>query len=290
MMYDYLNNVDDGLAMRLAGPWAAVKLDYLRRYIDVFVTSMRNKWTYRNYIDLLSGPGKNRVRDTGAVLLGSPLLALQAKFPFTGYYFIDLEKSNTSVLNKRCSASNLSNLVNIRTGDCNKLVDQVVKKLKPTESGSLNLAFLDPEGMELHFDTIAKLASIKRMDLIINYPQSGLNRLMKNEYQTPDDNMVDLFFGTKEWRDIYSRYQEKRKKGIHRELIDLYKAKLHRLGYGEVIGSDEIGLEEPAIRHTKLNVTLYRLLFASKHELGEKFWSEVTKRDNYGQMRLLDSR
>ncbi len=88
-MSSYLTAEDDSLKMRPAGIWAEEKLDYLTRYINVFETAMRNMWGVRNYIDLLAGPGKNRVRETGEILLGSPLLALTAKYPFTSYFFVD---------------------------------------------------------------------------------------------------------------------------------------------------------------------------------------------------------
>jgi len=89
-MQRYLEPQDDGLLTRSSGSWAVSKLDYLARYIDVFETSMRQKWAIRNYIDLMAGPGKDRVRDSGAILLGSPLLALVTRYPFTGYFFVDL--------------------------------------------------------------------------------------------------------------------------------------------------------------------------------------------------------
>ena len=53
--------------------------------------------------------------------------------------------------------------------------------------------------------------------------------------------------------------------------MDLYKQKLRRLGYQEVFHDDEIG-DEPLMRRTaEKNAPLYRLLFASKHPLGNKF-------------------
>jgi len=36
--------------MREAGAWAKEKLDYLKRYIDVFETSMRQKWSIRKEV------------------------------------------------------------------------------------------------------------------------------------------------------------------------------------------------------------------------------------------------
>jgi hypothetical protein len=79
-----------------------------------------------------------------------------------------------------------------------------------------------------------------------------------------------------------------RRIGLHRQLIDLYQIKLQDLGYSEVRRGDEIG-DEPLIRNVKRNAPLYRLLFASKHPLGEKFWHDITRRDIHGQLRLMDS-
>jgi three-Cys-motif partner protein len=283
-MESYLQPQDDDLPMRPAGTWTTQKLDYLARYIYVFETSMRQKWPVRNYIDLLAGPGKNRVRGTGEILLGSPLLALTTQYPFTGYFFVDLAAENTQALQLRCAASPNCKRANIRTGDCNDLVNDIVALIKHEEWRSLNLAFLDPEGLELRWETVAKLATVRRMDLIINYPEGGLNRYMRQAFETDSQTAVDHFFGDRKWRKIYQEWQNKR--GLHRQLIDLYKARLQNLGYKEVLRGDEPGYE-PLMRSQKRRAPLYRLLFASKSQLGNEFWQKVTRRDVHGQARLL---
>ena len=67
--------------------------------------------------------------------------------------------------------------------------------------------------------------------------------------------------------------------------MDYYKQKLQELGYKEVFRDDEVG-DEPLMRNAKKG-PLYRLLFASKHPLGQKFWRAVTRRDVHGQTRLF---
>ena len=286
-MYSYLEPRDDGLILRPSGQWALEKLDYLKRYIDVFETSMRNKWRIRNYIDLLAGPGKIQIRDTAIVTLGSPLLALTTKHPFTGYHFVDANPANAESLRVRCNAHPLSDRVNVYTGDCNIIVNEIVRELKRDEQSSLNLAFLDPEGLELEWKTIGKLASIRRMDLVINYPEGGLNRVMKKFFNSPDETVVDRYFGTDAWRAIYRNWTKTRRGSIHGQLIDLYRNQLQILGYREVRRSDEIG-DEPLMRNAKRKAPLYRLLFASKHPLGDKFWHSVTRRDVWGQGMLFE--
>jgi hypothetical protein len=104
-----------------------------------------------------------------------------------------------------------------------------VGELKHFSDKSLNLAFLDPEGLELCWMTVAKLAGIRRMDLVINYPEGGLNRMMCNVYQSKAQ--VDLFWHHG-MRKIYAEYRENQKVGVHRA-VDLYER--IELGYKEVL-------------------------------------------------------
>ena len=244
-MDTYLQPQDDGLSVREAGPWARIKLDYLKRYTDVFETSMRKKWSVRCYVDLLAGPGKNRDRDSGKIFLGSPLIALTTKYPFTDYFFVDENDENTKALQKRCAASPHSHRTQICAGDCNDLVDDIVAQLRQDDRRSLNLAFLDPEGMELRWDTVASLAAVQRMDLIIIYPESALNRSMPWAFETEGQTSIDDFFGDRGWRKIRQDWLSQGKTSIpHRQLIDFYRAKLQGLGYQEVLQGDQI---EPLI-------------------------------------------
>ena len=293
-MSSYLEPLDDGLTMRRSGRWVAEKLHYLRRYIDVFTTSMHAKnWRAMHYIDLFAGPGKCSMRGTHAIHVGSPLLALQAPHPFTRYFFVDLDSANIVALEQRCSTSPLQGRIQFLTGDSNALVEQIVERIaaidRPSVPGkwrSLNLAFLDPTGLDLQWATVEALASLSRMDLIIHYPQGGLNRQMAKVFAREETTAVDRFFGGREWRKIYSRGQGK--VGLHRKLLDHYKGKLHKLGYAAVKGGDEVGYE-PLVRNVKKKAPLYRLIFASKHSLGNEFWEKVTRRDVYGQARFLET-
>lgn len=120
-MHDYLQPNSDGLRLRESGPWAAEKLDYLARYIGAFETSMRTKrWRQRSYIDLFAGPGKCLVPETGAVFLGSPMIAMTTRFPFTHYYFADLDPANIAALRERCNGSPLGKSVDYFIGDSNQ--------------------------------------------------------------------------------------------------------------------------------------------------------------------------
>lgn len=271
-MDNYLLPEDDGLPARVFGTWTTEKLDYLRRYIYMFETSMKDKpWRQRSYIDLYAGTGKYREEENGKVQLGSTLLALTTAYPFTDYYFVESDDRNMEILKKRCQ----SKAKNIRfyTGDANEKVNEVVNNIISIDKqkmsdkwSSLNLAFLDPDGLELEWKTIETLAKIHKMDLIIYYSQLGLNLNLKNCYQVKSETTIDKFFGDGEWRKFFEKWHLKDSMaGIHRDLIDYYKSKLHSIGYAEVI-EPETNVE-PLMRTTKTKAPLYRLLFASKNPL-----------------------
>ena len=292
-MDKYLLPEEDGLPTRVFGNWTTEKLDYVRRYIHMFEASMKGKpWRQRSYIDLYAGTGKYRTEENGEVYFGSALLALTTDYPFTHYYFAEGNSNNLDALKQRCQSIKQQK-VNYYEGDANQKVIDIVKELisvdkqkKPGKWPSLNLAFLDPDGLELEWKTIESLAKVKKMDLIIYYSQFGLNLNLKNCYQTKGETAIDKFFGDDEWRRTFEKWKLKDSiAGIHRDLIDHYKSKLHALGYVDVV-EPETGVE-PLMRTSKTKAPLYRLLFASKNPLGHEFWKKVTRKDVWGQSRLL---
>jgi len=201
-------------------------------------------------------------------------------------YLLVLE--NIDILKKRSNNTGLSS--KFLVGDANTKVGEVVNEIKSIENNrpknswsSLNLAFLDPDGLELEWKTVAELASIKKMDLIIYYSQSGLTRNLDKFSNTHEENIIDRFFGDREWRRIFNDF--KNSTGLHRHLIDYYKKKLGNLGYVDVKDIEDGG-SEPLMRNTK-QAPLYRLLFASKHKRGHDFWKQVIKRNVYGRTRLF---
>ncbi len=287
-MEKYLLPEDDGLPARTFGKWTTFKLDYLQRYIDLFEKSMRGKsWCARCYIDLYAGTGKFQVEGQSSFQLGSALLALTTKHPFTHYFLVEKSQENFDILSKRCESIN-GVKKRILCGDANVRVREIVEEIKTIECNrpkdhqwsSLNLAFLDPDGLELEWKTIETLASVRKMDLIIYYSQSGLTRNFKNCIEVDADTDIDRFFGDREWRNIYRTSQL----NIHRKLIDYYKHKLTTLGYMDV--KDVEDSAEPLMKNSK-EAPLYRLIFASKHERGHEFWNKIIQKDASGQGKLF---
>ena len=177
----------------------------------------QTKWKHgRNY------KRRNRL-DNGKIVHGSPILALAQPRSFDYYFFADLDSSNTTALGKRCHAFGADmSKIQIFAGDANQVVDevcdyihQVDKKFICNVGQSLNLAFLDPEGLELHRETVVRLASY-RTDMIIYYPQMGITR---DAEISPE--AIDRFFGDKQSSQIYLQYKQGEERFLHRALLEL---------------------------------------------------------------------
>lgn len=289
MTESFLQPEDDGLLMRKAGNWTAEKLYYLNRYLDIFTTGMHTQPVRGfHYVDLFAGPGKDRIEESGEVILGSPLLALEQQFPFTNYHFVEIKPPLLKALDRRVSASQLAPRVTFYGQDANCAVEEIVEGIKavdeefrPGYHSTLNLAFIDPEGLEAEWNTVEKLTEVKRMDIIIHYPVMALNRNMGIELESEAETAVDKFFGGRDWRRIFEVHASRgNPQAAHRELIDHYRGKLQARSYQEV----RVDEREPLMRSGETKVPLYRLIFASKHRLGHDFWEKISGQDPSGQL------
>lgn len=274
---NFLQPVDDGLPMRSAGQWAKLKLDVLGYYITLSTRAMKNKlWRRRFYIDLQAGPGKNLVEETGEVLLGSPILALTKGAGYSDYRFVEQNKPLAEALSKRLQSTGKFSPESLITANCNEAVHHIVDEINRIDTQyiegrwpCLSLAFFDPEGLELRWETVSKLASLNRVDLIINFSTGGIRRYALQALEAaPGTTEMDRFFGNITWRNISSHSH----RSIPvREWLDTYKKRLEEIGF---IWGTEISVP----LKTTYGVELYRLLFASKHQLGVDLWEESRKR------------
>lgn len=287
-MHKYLQpEVEDGLLMRDSGKYAKEKLSILRHFLYMFTTSMRGRsWAALNYIDLEAGPGKNLIRETGEVVLGSPLLALNTEHPFDNYFLVEQDRGIFASLEQRLSQSDHADKIELFNEDCNSAIDKIAAVIESIDRqkdfgrwDSLNIAFIDPEGLEVHWDTIATLGKRIRCDLVINFSTSGITRNIALAYESPDETAIDRLFGNRKWRTDYeSLGSRKESSAVRRAMINLYAKQLQNLSYKTT---------EPNGEHIILNSRnrqLYCLLCASKHQLGVDFFSQASAKFKLPQL------
>jgi len=264
---DLVIGSDGELAIEV-GPWAKDKLYYISAYCHIFNTGMKAQWSTRTYIDLFSGPGICVIEGTGEEVLGSPLVALKCKTPFTNYFFNDTKPQLIRALKSRTVPSDLAKVEYFHK-DCNAVVNDLLQLL-PTDS--LDFCFIDPFNWEIKFDSIRKLTEKRRMDLAITFHIGNIKRVADR----PPKELID-FFPDPSWQAEYRKAREMRK-SAWRVLLDVYENGLKDVGYKEI--------KDYVLEKNRSNVPLYHLIFASKHPRGSDFWDKIASRSGTGQIRM----
>ncbi len=270
----------DGLLARPARIWTQEKLTYLRKYATAFMTAMAGKWDHLVYLDFLCGPGRDIDTDTDQEFPGSPLIALSIEPHFDHLYLADKDSKNVKALEARISQADKAR-VTLRAGDCNLLIDDVLKSIS---SRTLGLAFIDPEGFEVDFAMLAKLAR-RQIDLLYLFPSGiGVKRNLKN-FLSLAKSPMDRFWGGKDWRDLpearraAGALQEEDPEKVVKSLVSAFRQKLRDVGFTH---QDEAA---PLFSNTR-NAQMYHLLYLSHNEKGLKIWRGIKKVRPGGQRSL----
>jgi three-Cys-motif partner protein len=257
---------DDGLCIPEVGEWSKDKHYFLQRYIDAFTNSMKNKkWSSLHYIDLFAGAGIERLKDSRKLEWGSPLIAAQAPHSFSSLHICEKDPEKFQSLSVRLQR--YSN-IQLLQGDANEKISEIICQIP---SRSLTLAFLDPYGLHLNFDTIKQLSS-RRADLILFFPDRlDMVRNWQAYYFRDNESNLDKFLGEGvDWRTTLMNTARNR---YADELLKLYETQLCGLGYRPF---------DPK-RISVKGRPLYRLLFCCKDVTGLKLWHNISLKEPDGQ-------
>lgn len=201
------------------GPWAEQKLQALEDYLKFYTTALKKQNFTLVYLDAFAGSPRSKLRGSEAAIEpspffedeevqreqeqyieGSPLRALKFNDRFSQFHFFDLDQTRANILSD-INANNPS--VDVKVGDCNPLIQQLAPQLKAKYIRGV--AFLDPYGAHLEWDTVKALADTGTMEVIINFPVAmAINRLITRSGDVPANwaDQLNRCFGSEAWRDI----------------------------------------------------------------------------------------
>lgn len=268
--------LEDGHPVQCVGEWAvADKHEYIHQYIEAtwaarskfLQPSSSNPRGGAGFLDLFSGPGRVRIRETGELRAGSPFIALgHTKAPFTRVVLCDLASENADALRYRTRAD--AHRVEVLEGDANERIDDLIARLP---SHGLNLALVDPFSVRpLRFETLRRLSRVRRMDILLNFPTSDIRRNLEQQYCRQDNDVLDRALGTREWRTMVKTTKDMPK------LTELLVHQLGRLGYTGKLN------RSISVTNSKEG-ELYRLMLFSKRELADDIWQSITRNTPRGQ-------
>jgi len=271
----------DGQPTREVGGWSLVKLGIVSLYLPAFTRACKKASPGAYYVDAFAGPGMCKVRRTIAppdFVWGSPLLALRTSPEFHRCILVELDSEAALALSQRIEP--FGERGRVVAGDANEKLPAIVRDEIP--AGAPCFCLLDPEGMELQWQTVQAVAGTpgrrRKPELLILFPSTWLPRLLPTkEGRDPHDKTLDRLMPSGDWRQVY----EDRKRGkispdfaIER-YAELYEAGLKELGYGHVFGRKVLNLPKPGGTAKEI----YKLFFATDHPKGNEIMDHVFKRN-----------
>jgi three-Cys-motif partner protein len=256
------------------GPWAEDKHRLLFLYDTLFSTAMKDRWESRVYIDLYSGPGLLRVRETGRFLWGSPLLALQVKHPFDKYIFCESDEIALGALKSRVGRLFPKADITYVLGDCNNKTEEICRAIPEASSGFkvLSFCFVDPYNLSVKFSTISNISERFVDFLTLLALGMDASRNWQQHYLDPANHRVDDFLGLSDWRERLRVQQLDGPVKFPQFLAKAYAEQMMSLGYLELPFH-----KMKAIRSDTNNLPLYHLALFSRHPLAYTLWDDVLK-------------
>ena len=258
----------DGLYTPVVGEWAYKKYLRVWMYDEIFTTAMREKFTLV-YLDLFAGAGRAELRNSGRIVPSSALLALEVPHRYDRYIFCEADPRRMEALKARLAALAPEADIHFVEGDINQNVD-AVRALVPSDS--LSFCFVDPYGIGIQQQAIARLAHERKMDFLILLAL-GMDANRNVDYYLKDEiKRLDNFLGNTGWRE---EWKEAKREGTSFQifLAGQYVQAMVALGYEKTDVGEMYQMRSEPPRKVKL----YYLAFFSRSKVGKKFWKEVLK-------------
>ncbi len=263
--------VDDGLYIEEVGKWAEQKYKHIEYYAHMFSTGMKNKWDRLVYVDLFSGSGISKIRDTDRLVPTSPVLALNTTNKFNRYIFCDIDELKLDSLRSRAARISPKADARFVRGDINQSVNDVLQKI-PTGSRQdkvLSFCVVDPYNLGcLDFNTI-RVLSERFIDFLVLIPSMMDANRNESTYIDTDHKQVDCFLGDDCWRDEWIKAKG-HCPNFGAFLVECFNNRMQSLGYIPMVEQDFL-----CVRNPLNNSPLYHLGLFSRSPTGKAFWRKT---------------
>lgn len=208
----------DVSSMAFGGAWSGKKLDVLGEYLKAYTTALKNTPFRLAYIDAFAGAGIREVmppspgelfddllaEDDANYRHGSPLIALGTEPSLDNFIFIERDAASIAKLKAQVSSSYPLKVDQViyKHGDANEALRDISAK---NWSGRRAVAFLDPFALHVSWDTIARIAGTKSIDMWLLFPAMAVNRMLARDGDIPPAWSAKLTntFGSTDWQEAF---------------------------------------------------------------------------------------
>lgn len=285
------------------GNWTENKIDILVEYAQAYLTIMntyakRFNWKLM-YFDGFAGSGLiikelkdedgkpaiiESKKEVEKVIVGAArrILELDDPIGFNSYYFVEKDKKNFQLLEENTKNIYPDKKIFTQQGDCNEKMHAMSNFLKGHGKDHKVLAYIDPCGMQLNWDSIVALADAS-VDMWILIPTGmGVNRLLTGNGKISEAwlERLESFLGMTRDELKAFFYQETVKYTLFGEeetVLSKRDNAIYRSGelYRERLSGIFNYVSLPYILKTKSNTLMYHFLMVSNNKTGVKIADEI---------------
>ena len=182
------------------GYWSKVKLSILDEYAKPYNEILRAKNLHPVYIDAFAGAGHHVSKNSGELVKGSPVRALEVNPPFELLHFVDMDDTRAQELT-RLSAGHTN--VKVYHGDANAILPRDVFPEVRYDQYRRGLCILDPYGLDLDWGVIKAAGALGTLEIFLNFPVMDINRnVLWHDHEKVDPTQrerMTRFWGDESW-------------------------------------------------------------------------------------------
>ena len=294
---------------KFGGEWTIDKMEIVVSYTKAYLTIMnKQNWVKTLYFDGFAGSGHIRLDETNneescdskpfdlycfadkektqEAIKGAALRVLEISDPkpFDVYYFVEKDKNNKASLEKTIKEvyPNSDRNTFVIEGDCNtKLKDMAIFLKK--KSAYRALAFIDPYGMSVNWDSIESLKGTG-VDLWILVPTGiGIGRMLTKNGIIEDSwlSRLELFLGM-DRKDITAHFYTNRTHQTLFETVDYIekeKGAIEKAGelYRKKLNTVFKHVSDSFVMKNGNNVIMYHFMMATNNKAGLTIANDIIK-------------
>lgn len=271
---------------QFGGSWTKEKINIVESYAKAYLAIMNKyrQWKLL-YFDGFAGTGEICTEgDEDISIEGAAKRILDISKPrtFDMYYFVELDPEKVVSLEQMIKEEYPERRgLFVNAADCNKKLYDLATFLKGPGKGYKTLAFIDPCGMELDWDSLYSIKDLS-IDLWILIPTGvGANRLLKKDGNISKAwlSRLERFFGIPESELLplfYKKYKEQtlfgdeeivmKEKDAVALIYELYQSKLSSLFKY---------ISDPMVIRNSKNSIMFHFLMASNNKTAVKIANDI---------------
>lgn len=274
---------------QFGGDWTSLKIEILVQYAKAYLTIMKKHQYWRTlYFDGFAGTGfiiKGKAKKP-ELTIGAARRIVEIDNPksFDGYYFVEKDPLNVGELQKNTKNAFPAKTIYVVEGDCNdKLADMAEHIKMPKEQREYDkvLAYIDPCGMQLDWDSIKTLEGVGADVWILVPTGMGVNRLLKKDGNISDSwiDKLERFLGLSEDRIREFFFSEKKELTLFGEETRVTKKQkaVDRAAelYQERLKDVFKYVTDPFALSNEKNSIMYHLIFVSNNPAALKIATDI---------------